>query len=510
MNEWTNGYVSDLNYTYGYYPELNPLQAQLKLLFAGIKPPQIKNACELGFGQGISLLSNCAASEINWYGTDFNPDQASFAIEGAVAAGLNVKLYDDDFRSFASRRDLPKFDYIGLHGIWSWISEENREVILRFIRENLNVGGLVYISYNSSPGRLAMQPVRELMTLHSSLMSAESERLADRIASSIEFVEALNATDPKYVRMNPTVPDNIKELKGLQQAYLAHEYFNKDWKTMSFAEVSDLLSEAKLKFAGPANAVDHLVDINFTKEQLKIIKSIDHLAMREVVKDFCSNQGFRREYWVKGARRLLPTEKVENLLRLNITLSCASKDVELKVQAGLGDANLSEKIYAPILKKLDGKRSLAVRELAEEVKNSVTLPQLFEAIMVLAGKGTVLIAQPDVVSKVQANTRKINNFFVSKSYHSQAINYLVSSLTSTAVQVSRFDQLFILGLKQKRKTAAELSAFAWSVIKPTGQKLAKGGKAIEDDDGNLSELKNLASNFLNNKASTLDRLDIKI
>ena len=71
--DWSDGYVSEVDYTYGYYGELNPLQTKLKLLFAGIKPPEVKTACELGFGQGVSLLSNSAGSNISWYGNDFNP-----------------------------------------------------------------------------------------------------------------------------------------------------------------------------------------------------------------------------------------------------------------------------------------------------------------------------------------------------------------------------------------------------------------------------------------------------
>ena len=33
--DWTAGYVAEIGYTHGYYPELNPLQARLALLDAG-------------------------------------------------------------------------------------------------------------------------------------------------------------------------------------------------------------------------------------------------------------------------------------------------------------------------------------------------------------------------------------------------------------------------------------------------------------------------------------------
>ena len=39
MSDWTDGYVADIDYTYGYYPELNPLRARLALLNKGLALP---------------------------------------------------------------------------------------------------------------------------------------------------------------------------------------------------------------------------------------------------------------------------------------------------------------------------------------------------------------------------------------------------------------------------------------------------------------------------------------
>ena len=36
--DWTAGYVADVNYVFGYYPELNPLRARLPLLNKGFHP----------------------------------------------------------------------------------------------------------------------------------------------------------------------------------------------------------------------------------------------------------------------------------------------------------------------------------------------------------------------------------------------------------------------------------------------------------------------------------------
>ena len=61
MTSWTAGYVADIGYTYGYYTELNPVRVSLAFLNAGLVPPQVGTACELGFGQGMSANIHAAA-----------------------------------------------------------------------------------------------------------------------------------------------------------------------------------------------------------------------------------------------------------------------------------------------------------------------------------------------------------------------------------------------------------------------------------------------------------------
>ena len=42
MSDWTAGYVAEIDYTYGYYTELNPQRIELALIDQGIKPPKIE------------------------------------------------------------------------------------------------------------------------------------------------------------------------------------------------------------------------------------------------------------------------------------------------------------------------------------------------------------------------------------------------------------------------------------------------------------------------------------
>jgi hypothetical protein len=172
MHDWTSGYIADLAYTFGYYPELNPLRMRLAFLHAGLTMPRVETACELGYGQGVSVNVHATATLAQWWGTDFNPTQASFAQELASVSTSEARLYDEAFAEFCARTDLPDFDFIGLHGIWSWISEQNRSTIVDFLRRKLKVGGALYISYNTMPGWAAFAPMRHLLTEHAEVMAA--------------------------------------------------------------------------------------------------------------------------------------------------------------------------------------------------------------------------------------------------------------------------------------------------------------------------------------------------
>lgn len=249
MSDWTAGYIADIGYTFGYYVELNPLRSKLAFLYAGMTCPVIGAACELGFGQGMSANIHAAATVTQWHATDFNPSQAGFAQELANISGSGARLYDDAFADFAKRPDLPDFDYIGIHGIWSWISDENRAVIVDFIRRKLKVGGVLYISYNTQPGWAAMVPLRDLLTEHSEVMGVSGQGIVSRIDGALDFAEKLFATSPAYSNANPRVAERLKEIKGQNRNYLAHEYFNRDWLPMPFSRMAQWLAPTKITYA---------------------------------------------------------------------------------------------------------------------------------------------------------------------------------------------------------------------------------------------------------------------
>lgn len=497
MSDWTAGYVADIGYTYGYYTELNPLRVKLAFLNQGLVYPESGTACELGFGQGLSTNFHAAASVTHWYGTDFNPSQAGFAQELAAASGAHAKLYDEAFAEFAARDDLPEFDYIGLHGIWSWISDENRLVIVDFIRRKLKVGGVLYISYNTLPGWTPFVPLRHLLTEHAEIMAAEGQGIVKRIDGAIDFVSKLVKTNPIYVAANPLVPARLTQLQGQNRSYLAHEYFNRDWHPMHYATMQRWLAPAKVEYACSANFLDHVNEINLSAEQQQLLNEITDPDFRETVRDFIVNQQFRKDYWVKGKRTLSPLEQVETLREQKVILTTHRNDVSLTVKGSLGEAEMNEAVYIPLLDLLADHKPRTLGQIETKLQDAgVNYKKLMQAVMVLMGAGHLALVQDDlVISKAKKLTDRLNALVIKKARSAGEVNYLASPVTGGGYGVGRFGQLFILALQQGKRTPEEWAHFVWQLLATQGQRIQKDGATLHSEEENLAELNTQAKEF---------------
>ena len=510
MSNWTAGYVADIGYTYGYYTELNPLRLKLAFLKAGLIAPTVMNACELGFGQGLSVNVHAAASGVQWSGTDFNPSQAAFAQELARDAESGARLYDDAFLEFSNRKDLPDFDYIGLHGIWSWISDENRAVIVDFIRRKLKVGGVLYISYNTMPGWASFAPMRHLITQHAEVMGTTGNGILKRVDGALEFAEKLMQTEPLYAKANPLVNERLKQVKAQNNHYLAHEYFNKDWHPMHFSTMAEWLEPAKLGFACSAHYLTHIDVVNLTPEQQQLLNELPDPMFRESTRDFMVNQQFRRDYWVKGPRKLGAVETTESWRDQRLILVTPPADISLEIAGILGKATMSETVYKPILDLMGDYKIRTFRQIEEAMApHGIVFLQLQQAVMILADGGHLLAAQDEpTVKAARKKCDRLNYAIKKKSQESSEISFLASPVTGSGIIITRFPQLFLLAIDAGKTKPADMAAHAWRLLLVCGQKLVNEGKTLETPEENLAELTRQAEEFFQKKLPILKALQI--
>jgi SAM-dependent methyltransferase len=497
MSDWTGGYVADIDYTYGYYQELNPLRVALAFVNAGLEMPAMGTACELGFGQGVSANVHAAASTMQWHGTDFNPAQAAFAQELAAASGSGAQFVDQAFADYCNRADLPDFDFIALHGIWSWVSDENRDVIVDFIRRKLKVGGVLYISYNTQPGWASMVPLRGLLTQYADVMTAPGAGISNRIGGALEFADKLMATDPAFAKANPNVAPRLKMLAGQNRHYVAHEYFNRDWQPMSFADMAELLGQAKVSFACSAHYLDHIDSLNLSAPQSQLLNEQTDPVFRQSVRDFMINQQFRRDYWVKGARKQNPLQRSEAMRRQRVVLVNTRSKVELKAKGNITEGTLNESVYAPLLDLMADHKPRTLGELETALQpKGINLAQLLEMALILCGKGDMAVAQDAAaVSAATKRCQLLNQKLFERARSSDDTSALAVPVTGGGIQVSRILQMFLLAQTKGKRGTDAMAEFAWSILGPQGHRLVREGATLQSAEENLAELKRQAIEF---------------
>ena len=306
------------------------------------------------------------------------------------------------------------------------------------------------------------------------------------------------------------VAERLKGLKAHSRNYLAHEYFNRDWLPMPFSKMTQWLEPAKVGFACSADYLGLIDALNLTTEQQALLKEIPDAMFQQTVRDFIVNQQFRKDYWVKGARKLNPLEQAEGFRAQTVMLTTHRADVSLKVNGATGEANLQEVIYAPILDALADHKPKTQGQLEQALKDkNIDFAQLTQAVIILAGTGTLAAAQDEaLITNAKKHTDKLNAVLMDKCRGSNDITFLASPVTGGGVSVNRFQQLFLLALGQGKKLPLEWAQFTWHVLSNQGQKVVREGKTLETPEENLAELSLQATAFATKQLPIMKALQV--
>src|SRR5712675_1025849 len=169
MADWGSGYVTDTAYVHDFCRVQTPPMLALAALASGVGAPGGSGEPlvygDLGCGQGYTANLVAAANPAaRVFGFDFNPSHIANARALAGSSGLaNVQFREASFEELVDDAQMPEFDLMCMHGIYSWVSPHNRRVLVSLIRKKLKPGGLLYISYDCMPGWAGIAPLRRIL-----------------------------------------------------------------------------------------------------------------------------------------------------------------------------------------------------------------------------------------------------------------------------------------------------------------------------------------------------------
>lgn len=497
---WTDGYQTTVNYTFGYYKDLSPNFQKFCLLLNGVDCPASHDEhthCELGFGQGVSLNIHAASGFGHFYGTDFNPAHAAHANVLAEQSQTEHYFYDDSFEELLNK-NLPLFDSISLHGIWSWISHENQHIILKFIRKHLKPNGIVYISYNCVTGWAANMPIRELFHSHFKFNSTSTNPIQN-VSDALNFSEQLLNQNPNFAKANPNALKKVQELKKQNPNYLIHEYLNQDWQCYSFQQVVRTLEDIKLSYAGSTDLNTQLNNINFSDEHQQFLNKIEHPIFKEQCRDYFANTQFRRDLFIRGKNNLTPLQTQQRLSQIPFILLCNPKDIPKTINGYLGEFNLIQDIYEPMgrLFKEKNYQALTIAEIEKE-HSELNYNKILNALVILCHLGLAQPCQLDPSEQMINQCQKINLYLLHQASFQSNYQVLACATTGIGIPTNHFTQLFYRAyFVDGLKTAKQFANYVYAVlIDLNWLVLDKEGLAVQDKAKSIQIIQAQAESFL--------------
>lgn len=509
MAHWGEGYVTDITYTHGYYRELAPVWLHTAATLLGFRAPDIAKPyayAELGCGQGFGTALLAAANPWGrFWGFDFNPAQIAHANRLAGAAGLgNVEFHEASFQQLAAAADgaWPAFDFITLHGIYSWVNRDNQRAILEFIRRFLKPGGLVFISYNCTPGWTSMAPLQRLMRHHADAHPARSDLQGQ---AALDFVRQLREGGACYFNAHADLAGRLDTAAKLDSHYISHEYLNREWKALDFAETAADCAQAKLGYLGSATLAENLENLSAPPALLPLLAAQADPVMRQTLLDFAANKGFRRDIYQKGPLALTPQEHLDAVRHLRLSPLHIPAAGPYSFKTPLGEANGHAELYGPLLQALAG-GTMTMEEIGRlPALAGKGLTDWIEVALLLINGG---YAHPQAAAAEGSAGQRFNRAVCEAMLDGHAYSFLAAPGLGGGVSANFMDMLATrLLLDAPWQEQAVFVDAALRLLAQKGQSLTRDGAMLEAQAATL-ELQAFHAEFQAHKAHLWRRLGI--
>ena len=310
------------------------LEAQGKLF--GLTPKDSRKAriLELGSSFGGNIITQALYNpEAEFVGVDLTAEQVKKGNEVIEKIGLkNIKLIEKNILDI--NEDFGKFDYIIVHGVFSWVPDIVKEKIIKICNENLTEEGIAYISYNTYPGWKEADKIREMMLYANKYFPEVSQ--GDKVQRGKAFISIVAEQMKIYTDVAEKKGDFIKQIEGIlnmQDYYVGHEQLENINDPMYLHEFVDMLRKENLQYISDVGLRLSIASVynDSTIEKLQQLSQGDPV-IKEQCLDYILDTKFRRSLICKGSQagklnfsETFPNDILDSFL---LTLKYTKEEIE--------------------------------------------------------------------------------------------------------------------------------------------------------------------------------------
>ncbi|MEM6305483.1 MAG: class I SAM-dependent methyltransferase [Pseudomonadota bacterium] len=313
MANWAGGYPSEERYLDTIQLNTTPTIMDAGLLAQGLALPHGAGAyryCELGCGTAFSMTALAASNpQSTFEGYDIMPEHVVRAMSLIEEAGLsNIEVKEASFEELLAGPAPEPFDYMVLHGVWSWVSAENQGFLVELLARWLKPGGVAYIGYSAAAGWMSLGPMRRLFR---ELPPGPPDSPYGPARAAVEA----------YIKLHPgsEVAQKWERYRDLPDSYLAHDFGASEASAQWPTEMAAALAPAKLTYLCPANLIEQFGPLLYNPDQLQFIGQAMQEGWGETARDLATEATFRGDLYGKGIPRVPSKETWRRLSQMTLT-----------------------------------------------------------------------------------------------------------------------------------------------------------------------------------------------
>jgi methyltransferase-like protein len=297
-------------------PETHPdfLATLGRLLGLATADPEHCRVLELGAASGGNLIP--MAFHLPWsefVGVELSAEQARRGQAMIADLGLtNLRLLHQDILD-VDETQAP-FDFILVHGVYSWVPEVVREQILHLCGRLLSDRGIAYVSYNILPGWRQRGVLRDMLLFH----CRGAQSAGERLSQARELLEILAKGLSGDTRPEAqTLGREVEYLRTARASYLYHEYLE---ETNSPELFSDFMARARrqgLEYLAEAK-LHTMFASTLGPSAEAALDGLDTQVAQEQYMDFLRLRAFRQTLLVRARARPCLEIDLERLYEFSI------------------------------------------------------------------------------------------------------------------------------------------------------------------------------------------------
>ena len=224
--------------------------------------------------------------------------------------------------------------------------------------------------------------------------------------------------------------------------YIAHEFLNRDWHPLMFADLAEAMAATKCSFVGSATLTENIDALAAPPGAIAMLTEANDPVLRQTLRDFASGQAFRRDLYRRGLFAVAPNEQQGLLEELTIAPLGVPTADPITFSSPIGTVTGRTNVYQPLFDLLaEGPFSIRRAQRMPPFAGHPLADLLQAVTLIVAGGYAHPVVPGGATAAARRATMRLNQAIAAENIGGADLPRLAAPLIGSALQVDLLETL---------------------------------------------------------------------